>query len=341
MCFRLIIKSYDFACKYLENDIMHKPIEKFSQMYYKIQLDDFNQFIKKIEFIMYHSRLIEDLYLEFATISDNSVKINNEIANMLNKEYKQIILTYFNSNNIKDISSKTEFQIDINENYSIKFLNHNNTLLLSLNEYNLTKRDYMINKQDKELNSILINYLFYLMELDKNQEQKFSVIDPLCNTGKLIIECSFFNKDMAINVRNRLNFPVFKLFGHICENIVLKNHNNYTGIVNDNQDFKCFRENVNFTNQKIKISKYDLDWLDVKFKKGDLDYCISYLKSDLDKKKVKEFFYQAEFITKKTIGIISDFKIDEKILKKYSLKTKIFDEIIVFDSTYYIYIIVH
>ncbi|MFW5704762.1 MAG: hypothetical protein ACOCXG_02865 [Nanoarchaeota archaeon] len=184
--------------------------------------------------------------------------------------------------------------------------------------FNLQEREHIINKSES-FNPLLANYLLYLLELDK--EEEFTIIDPVSNFAEILIEASNFKPRTPLHLKKRLTIPaktMFKLPITMPEK--RKNQNKITAIVQNNKKFKQAKENIVLSGQKIKLSQFELDWLDIKFEKHDFDYCISYIPKSFCKETIQQYFYMAEFITKKKIGLISEQEIPNSILKKYKLK---------------------
>lgn len=211
-----------------------------------------------------------------------------------------------------------------------------NNKQINLTNFNLTKRSYKLNKDNSELNSIIINYVLKLLNIDKRTE--LSIIDPIANLGDIIIETSLFSPRKPLNVKHRHELPIYKEFK---KSIMPKNNqdkNKYIGVVKDNKEFKLIKENITYSGQKIKLSLFELDWLDVKFKKKSIDYVFSYF-NKLNDELQKEFFYQSEFISKKKICIISKEEINKNYIKKYKLKINHEETIEYGKNKYIIYII--
>lgn len=207
---------------------------------------------------------------------------------------------------------------------------------LDLTGFNLTKRDYKLNKSQYDLNPLIVNYALTLLNI--NKEKELSIIDPIANIGDIMIEASLFYPRKALNVKHRHELPIYQ---ELKKSIIPKNiidKNKYIGVVQDNKKFKLIKENITYSGQKIKLSQYELDWLDVKFKNKSIDYVFSYFHR-LDDETQREFFYQSEFISKKKICIISHEEINRDYLKKYKLKIDHEEKIDYENKIWYLYII--
>lgn len=213
--------------------------------------------------------------------------------------------------------------------------------LIDLIGFNLTKRDYKLNMKKEFVNPLISVFLFYKLGLHK--KRKFKVIDPMASLGELIIECSLFRKT-ALNIKSRFKIPLKKIFS--INSSLPKETPSQTSLIAVCQDdlvFKKLKENINYSSQKIKVSKYDLDWLDVKFSEAQMDYVICQFPTFNDMVTYNEFqndfFYQAEFVSKNSIGIITKEIVNKKYLDKYDLEVESLDEIEVDGVKFYVYVI--
>lgn len=240
---------------------------------------------------------------------------------------------YLRQNDKDDYHQLEKVEIDVGERAEIVYDLIGDILL---------ERDYKVNEDDNYLSHFLVNFALYKLGIDKIEEN-FSLIDPLAELGDIIIETSLFNKRKPLYVKERTTLPIyneFKIMPPLPKPV--KDKNKFQALVLEDVQYKHLRENVNASGQKIKISKYDLDWLDVKFKKNDMDFAMTFLPEFEDEEEsdefLKEFFYQCEFICKKRICLISMEDIDLKYAKKYKLKTISKDEIEVDEEDFIVYI---
>lgn len=358
--YKILIKSKIFLDDFLKKEILHytsKKLTHLSNSLYELEFTNEKELIDVISNLAFYSRTIENIYLKIITFDNiKKVSLSPKDLSFIKKDFSFEIdslksfegdrekaeklfgkLCLENSNKLKvnltspDLSFKL-FTID-----KISFL------VLDLIGFKLSKRDFKINFNSSSINSLIPNYCFYLLGMDK--EKSFSIIDPFANLGDIAIEASIFNPRVPLNVQKKESFPISKLFSisFPFPKVSKKNNNKIIAIVQNNKVFKEIKENISFSSQKIKVSQYDLDFLDVKFKKDQVDYVISQLPSNLEDgdfaEVQREFFYMAEFIFKKAICIISKKKIYPKILKKFKLKINFYSEIFIGEQQYYIYLI--
>lgn len=359
--FEILIKSKPFADKFIFYEIkkiIDKDLIVIEKGLYQLNVKSEKELFEIVYELIYYSRLIENILLKVCEFKSlELVHLDNNNLDFSNKN-----LTF----KVDSVYLKNIDHLDANKKLGHIILEHASNLLVDLSDpqiiflpisttkinyltvdlvgFRVTKRDYKLNNNTNSINSIVPNYLFYLLELDKC-EKNYIIIDPNSDLGDVIIESSLFNPRSALNVKNRHDFAIKSLFSQIPK--IPKNiedKNKYIAVVQNNKTFKHLKENINYSGQKIKTSQYEQDWLDVKFHGGDIDYIVSnfshYHNRDDFEHFQKEFFYQAEFICKKKIGIISKKEINLDFLKKYKLEVKYFEEIFIGEQKYFIYVII-
>lgn len=198
----------------------------------------------------------------------------------------------------------------------------------------LFRREHKLNTNPESLPAELCIFLFYYMGIEK--EKKISALDPMANLGDLIIELSLFVNKAPLNLKKRYKNRFSELLG-VKGELPRKEEpkSTFTGIVQDNRDFKLFKENLAYSSQKIKMSQFDFSWLDVKFQKGEFDYIVTYLPSQEELQ--DQLLYQAEHICKKKTGVICEGKIDEKLIKKHKLEAEKNTVLEVDSKVYHVY----
>lgn len=289
--------------------------------------------------------LAKDEILEFT--KQNSKKVSDEILEVKLLDDEQLFdFTYqliYYSRAIENIYLKVDADCELMSMPKSDIKIKDKTIeVFDLIGFNLTNRDFRINTNIDSISSLIINCCFYMLGLE--EEKTYSVVDPFANLGEVILEASVFNprKPLNLKLRNELNISrAFKNRTQIPKPVIDKNK--YVAIVQSDKEFSKLKENLNHSGQKIKISKFELDWLDVKFQEEQFDFVITSLplfKDDTIKDEIlDQFFYQAEFIAKNAICVISREKINKKYLKKYELEIEDSEEITLNEIKYYIYII--
>jgi len=351
----IIIRTKDFMYNFAQKELESFDVNPiyFDNEFLKVEINDVEKLKKLVSNIFYYSRSIKEVFLEISSF-DKIENLDSKFdLDFIKKEFSFEVDSHTKDRDLEEreigkiiLNSNSNLRVDLKKPdlcFRVLEIDSKKYLGLDLIGFDLTKREYKININSNSINSIVCNYLFYLMELDK-EKKPLSIIDPVCSLGDLIIESSFFNPKIPLNIKKK-NIIVFsKVFSNISlPKIEDKSKLKLIGVVQNNKVFKQLKENITHSSQKIKTSQYELDFLDVKFHRGDNNYLICNLPMFKDAKEneefLKEFFYQAEFIVKKKIGIISKKEINEKTFKKYKLWAKIKKQILVGEQKYFIYII--
>ena len=337
----LLIKTKDFMhdfCIDELKDILKKNLEVLDYSILKADFDSYEDLCRDVYEILHYSRTVERvlIYLGKTKNIDNLDISENSLSFINNKLKFEVDCIDFGTFSKlegekiigrKILEANPNLEVDL-ENFDLSFkvfeLDGFFYLGLDCINFKLTRRDWRVNISGMSVNPLVSVYLFYLMGLQKEKNKKATFLDPHCNMGDMILESSIFSGDIPLNLKNRLNIPLLKVFD-FRPKIPSKGKSKWSffAVVRDNKIFRQVRENINFSGQKIKLSQYEFDWLDVKYKKGDITYCISqfpifYSEKEKDDYE-KEFFYQCEFVCKKKIGVIARKEINEKWIKKYKL----------------------
>lgn len=356
--YEIIIKTKEFISEYslLEiKNLTKKDIKQKDKGFFTLILKDEKELKDIVYNLFYNSKTIENIYLniqEFKkaeeiniksdTISFIKKKLTFEVdckaqTNLDKKETEKIIGTTLQNAN-------SNLSVNLNDfDLSFQIIKTKKTyyLVLDLIGFNLSKKDYKLNTNSNTINSLIPTYCFYKLGLDK-LKSPITIMDPCASLGDMIIESSLFKS--PVNIKKRHQIVIYKLFG-IYTNIpkTKDDKNKYIAIVQNNKIFKQLKENISFATAKVKVSQFEFDWLDVKYKKDEIDYIITQFPQIKDKQEFedfqKEFFYQAEFICKTAICIITKTKISEKYIKKNNLKITSKDKITIGEQEYIIIII--
>lgn len=181
------------------------------------------------------------------------------------------------------------------------------------------KRDYRVKVNNKSVNACLAYGLVRLSGYNK----KKTLVDPFCKDGVVIIEAAsfalkiprtYFTEDTGFKLKEQ------KL--------------NITGVDSLLHNVRSCEINSKLAgvNKCIKLSKFDIDWLDLKFGKELID-CIATImpyssweqNSNELIKLYKEFFKQAANILKKN-GKISLLTVKPEVMKKVAESFKVKEE---------------
>jgi len=200
--------------------------------------------------------------------------------------------------------------------------------------FDLSKREYKIFNLP---NSLKGPVGFSLLKFaDYKKEQIF--LDPFCGSGVIPIEAALYASSFPVNYYHKEDFAFLKFncfkdfdfnkfFEKIDKKIDIgeKTINAYDSQVNA---VKSTEKNAKVAgiNKKINFGRQDVEWLDIKFKKNEVDLIatevpfVSKAHALKDILKIyREFFYQSEFILKeggKIAVIARDDLIEQAALEK-------------------------
>ncbi len=310
--YRVILKTEEFLDVYLELEIkkyFKREIKTLSKEFFEINFKSEKELCEFCVNFIYFSRSCEAMLL------DASIFNQDKLEELLEKNIKVK----------EEVIGKEKFK------------------LVDLVGFDLMKRDYMLNKSDSCVDLRAIIFGLYGLELDR-KKKSISIIDPYANLGEVILESSIFNPKLALNMKKRFDFNVCKIFNFTPSMPKEQKGavSNFTAIVLDNIKFKQLKENIAFSSQKVKISQFDFTWLDVKFQKDEFDFVITSFPKFKDEKEAKDFcdkfFYQAEFIAKQGICVISFDKIDLKYSRKYGIPLGFKKELKINNKSYFVYV---
>jgi len=201
--------------------------------------------------------------------------------------------------------------------------------------FNAGKRSYKLFAHAASLNGIIAYGLVRLSGYDK----KGVLLDCFSGSGMIAIETALFATGMSSCYYDKKNFAFQKL-------LPLKNIDFDKFFDKENKKIKEKISGINAldlnlwaaksgsknakiagVNKAINFSKADVEWLDTKFKKGNVDFIITHppmISKRSDKKHIekiyKEFFHQAEYILndKGKIVIAVSNKDSSEALKEFS-----------------------
>jgi 23S rRNA G2445 N2-methylase RlmL len=210
----------------------------------------------------------------------------------------------------------------------------------------LSKRKYKIRSYEDELSPLIVAFCVDKLSLLDKTDKHYSFLDPNTQLGDILIELSLFFPRYPLFQKEKQILSLGKLFQLPLQiQPPPKQISKFVGFVQNSNEFAYCKENNSYHQRKIQLSTADLDWLDVKFHKGDFDYIITqfpYFENEEEKNEYEEhFFYQAEFVTKEKIVVITENHINETYIKKYQLTIEDLEEIECMGEQYLLYSIGH
>lgn len=233
----------------------------------------------------------------------NSIDIEKEVGKIINKEDKLKV-------NLNDPT--TIILVDIIDNNCFVGIDYTG--------FKLSKRNYRVKLLSRSLNSCLA----YCMLRIANIKEKDIILDPFCKSGEILIESALFLNKIP-NCQKILDKLAFtKLIDFKPKNKVPTKKLNINAVDDLQNNLRTTEINAKIAgiNKSIKFSRQDIEWLDTKFKEKTIDKIITYplyptktLPKDKIEKIYKEFFYQAKYILKKSITILTPCP---KLIEKYA-----------------------
>jgi 23S rRNA G2445 N2-methylase RlmL len=353
----------EFAKKELKEYFKYK-FKALDEGFYELNIQTKKELLDITLNLLYYTRTLTNIYLKVGESDEKlkRIKLEKDIFNETKSSHKNGVSSVKNSQfgiQVKDSEIKQstlnlfqekiqkEYNFDLGEDLSFEVFDEEEDgmiLVLDLMGFNLTKRSYKLREFEDSLNPIVSSYAMHLLGLDK--QQKLSILDPYAQLGDLSIESSLFTPRNALFIKEKRQITLSKLFSlplGIPKKEVDKNK--LMALIEGDEMFKFFRENVSYAGTKIKLSQFDFDWLDIKFHKGDFENILTqfpYFGSEKEKQEFEEaFFYQSEFVAKNDICVICDQEVDKKILEKHKLILKERREIEFEEEQYLIYVISH
>ncbi|MEK6984153.1 MAG: THUMP domain-containing protein [Nanoarchaeota archaeon] len=264
--------------------------------------EDFRRFFDKIEFdgwISEHKKFKVEC-IKAAAYEISSVDVERESAGLILKKNKN-----------KKVDAKS---------YDIIFLvyivDNKCYIGVDFSGFELNKRDYKIYLHPNSLRGTIA----YALVREGGFEERDVMLDPFSRDGVIPIEAALYANDCPVNYYKKDSFAFLKLkigiqFEKFFSDIDGKIKKTKTSIFGYDHLFKYVdysRKNAKIAGveKQINFSRVELDWLDIKFGKGDVAKIITSLpiskSANLDKI-YTEFFYQCEYILRKngTLALIS------------------------------------
>jgi len=317
---------------------------------FKIQTD-FNETLKTIE------KRIKKINFDKWLDKDKSFKVlcrhltNDDFSSQdIEKETGAFII-----DNIKE-RGKYKQKVDL-ENPDLIFyvyiFNEKCYLGIDFCGFYLSKRDYKVFSSASDIKGTIAYSLLRIAGYKKDRK----LLDPFCSSGIIPIETALYNKG-SVNYYRKDDFAFLKL-----KPFEKQNFESFFSKLNKNQDknrplifasdqqlyhIRSAKKNAKIAavNKNIEFSRADLEWLDTRFDKNEIDFIVTkpmFSKYDLKrtKKTYDEFFYAAKYIlSEKGKIVLISRSID--LLKESAEKNgfKITDERIVWQGQQKLEIIV-
>lgn len=258
----------------------------------------------------------------------------------------------FTSQDVLSAASKTlrskKIEIDYkNPDLTIfVFINQDNCMIgIDFSGVDLSKRDYKIFVNQRALKANIAYSLLKIADIKKSE----TLLDPFVKSGEIIIEAALFFSNLSPLYYNKEKFAFLKLikfksfdsesFFQKIDKKIKKEKFNLAGYDSMMRNIVAANKNAKIAgiNKLVKISRIEIDWVDLKFKKHTVDKIVTQLpplSKRVDHSVVKKiydhFFNQSDYILKKSgkivIACLTDSLIKETA-KNYNLALKASREI--------------
>ena len=174
--------------------------------------------------------------------------------------------------------------------------------------FDLSKRDYKVFSSASDIKGTIAYSLLRIAGYKKEKK----LLDPFCSSGIIPIEAALYNKG-SVNYYRKDDFAFLKLkpfkkqnFEQFFTRLNKKEDKNKPLIFASDQQLYHIRSakknaKIAAINKDIEFSRADLEWLDTRFDKNEIDLIVTkpmFSKYDLKrtKKIYDEFFYAAKYI---------------------------------------------
>ena len=206
--------------------------------------------------------------------------------------------------------------------------------------FNASKRKYKIFSHAASLNGAIA----YGLTRISGYNGKGTFLDCFAGAGMIPIEAALFSLNMSQNYFNKNDFAFRKLkplkdidfeefFKKEDSRIRKKTDTRINALDASMWALKAASKNAKIAdvNKQIDLSRVDIEWLDTKFKKGEIDFIVSkpiQISKRINKKDVeklyREFFHQAEYVLaeKGRIVLAVSGKDSAELLKKHAEENK-------------------
>lgn len=227
------------------------------------------------------------------------------------------------------IYENTKVRVDLKEAVTtviIDIINNNCFIGIDYTGYKLSKRDYKIKNIPNNLNSCLA---YDLVRLADYSPKEF-LLDPFARSCEIPIEAALF----ALDIPNGSRIKDQLFFNHFIKidfkDKIKKSKLNILAIDTQQNSLRAGEINAKLAsvNKQIDFSRLEIEWLDTKLKENTVDkvvtfplYPTSTLPQNIVENLYKEFFYNLEYILKKT-GLICLLTPVPALIEKYSTQNK-------------------
>jgi len=265
-----------------------------------------------------------------STFAVHQLKEDNEISNDLAAELGGMIIDQTHAKvNLK----KPEVSVVFYETSGMFFVG------IDMAGFDLSKRQHRLFGLNTGIRGTVAFSLLKVAGYLKKDVNKHLLVDPFCGSGDVIIEATLYASGFSVNFFNKERFAFrrmhafsdidFDAFFAKLDPPAKKERLPIHGCDKELKNVANAEKNAKIAGvgKLAKISRIDLQWLDIKKDKETIDFVVSYapgLRREQEKereKMYKELFYQLEFVMKKKgVAVIATEYPDQA--KKYAQEYK-------------------
>ncbi len=223
-----------------------------------------------------------------------------------------------------------------NPNYIVYLYLFDTTAYLGIDYtgFDLGKRDYRVFANPKSLHSQIAAILLRIAEFKANK----TLLDPFCLSGEIGIEAALFVSRKSPCYFSKQKFAFNKFLKFDFEKVDKEIKKPKAKIVLSSPrmgDVKAAQKNAKIASVEklIDFTRQDIEWLDIKFKKGSVDKIVTIIpcpSSNMPENSLKkiydDFFYQVKYLLSKKGRVVVLGK-SLSYLKKVAKDVKLIKEI--------------
>src|SRR3989344_4886195 len=250
------------------------------------------------------------------------------------------LLALFTFENLSDIEKEAQkigfdmtktFAVECERNGEHAFKNpdwfvyvqiEQNTCMIGIDfcGFDLSQRDYKIFAHPASLKGTIA---YGILRFVGYTPDKF-LLNTWSKSGVIEIEAAFFASGKAVNYYRKDSLAFWKMpkysdtdkstfFDDVLKEKKLKIHGMHTDLRHVTAGKKNAK--IDGVEKMIKFSRIANDWLDVKFREGEVDILVGYAVGS-ETEQFKEFFHQAEYMAKEAVVITLNRTVEDEAKQK-------------------------
>jgi putative N6-adenine-specific DNA methylase len=241
--------------------------------------------------------------------ADIAQKVSDFILNSIKKSDKDIIK---HENTIEEDGKKI-IKVDY-KNPNVRFFVHirdnHCSVGVDFTGFDLAQREYRVFSHAASLKATVV---YGILRLAEYEPTKF-LVSNFSKSGLFIIEAALFASGKSANHYRKDKFAFWRLekykntdpskFFKPVDDRIRKDKLQLCGVNTDLRHVSAGKKNAKIAgvDKFVGFSRIDSEWLDVKYKKDEIDILVAY-PTGREKQRMKEFFHQAEYVAKKVVVV--------------------------------------